>query len=592
MYSKRLYPLFAALAATLVLTACGGSSSGNLRASDPPPNDERGELTPGNIMILSSSTDADAPVFSLTSLDRTEPDAPFDTLTIEGLPDAEMLLGMDYRPATGDLYALGSSGTLHIIDPVTATVVSSVALIPAPDATPVFVALDGMQFGVDFNPVPDRLRVTSDTGQNLRINVETGETIVDGALDSGTDGTRITGSAYTNSFAGTATTRLFNIDSGENLLYLQQPPNDGDLINPVSLGIDISADNGFVIDGLNNLALAALTVEGSTGLYTIDLAGTADVATLIGPLAIDGVIHGIALPPPQAPEVVALTRDNTLARFSLLMPSSVTSVPVTGLMIEEEVLIGVDVRPATGELYAVSDQGNIYIVNAGNGNAVLQATLRAAPDDTFTMLMGSDYGMDFNPVPDRLRLISDSGQNLRINVETGDTITDGNIAYAEEEDLGGIEDIPLLGPLLGLIGGIVLPDDGDDAPAPAITAAAYTNSFAGTPATELFTLDTQNDSLNLQNPPNDGIQVPLIDITDAIQGIQGIQGDQAFDIAGGDNGIVVAALSDNGMPPYVLYRVNLMSGDFTPVTGDEASSTIGGPDGPAIRGLTVVFPEM
>lgn len=586
MYMKRLYPLCAALAATLVLAACGGSSSGNLRASDPPPDDPRGELTPGNIMILSSSVNADATVFSLTSLDRTEPDAPFDTLAIEGLPDAEMLLGMDYRPATGDLYALGRSGMLHIIDPITATVVSSVPLIPAPDATPVFVALEGTQFGVDFNPVPDRLRVTSDTGQNLRINVDTGETLVDGALDSGTGETRITGSAYTNSFAGTATTRLFNIDSGENLLYLQEPPNAGTLVNPVTLGIDVSADNGFVIDGLNNLALAALTVEGSTGLYTIDLAGTADVATLIGPLAVDGTINGIALPPPQPPEVVALTQGNTLARFSLLMPSSITTVPVTGLMIEEEMLIGVDVRPATGELYAVSDQGNIYIVDAENGNAALQATLGPAPDDTFTMLMGNDYGMDFNPVPDRLRLISDSGQNLRINVETGDTISDGNIAYADEEDLGGIEDIPLLGPLLGLLGNILLPDAGDDAPAPAITAAAYTNSFAGTQTTELFTLDTQNNSLNLQNPPNDGVQVPLIDTPFAIQG------DQAFDIAGGDNGIVVAALSENGMPPYVLYRVNLMSGAFTPVTGDEASSTIGGPDGPAVRGLTVVFPEM
>ncbi|MCH8543162.1 MAG: DUF4394 domain-containing protein [Alcanivorax sp.] len=532
-------------------------------------------------MILSSTLDSGTPVFSLTSLDRTAPDAPFDTLTIQGLPDAEELLGMDYRPATGQLYALGRSGTLHILDPVNASVISSVALIPAPDTTPPFVALEGMQFGVDFNPVPDRLRVTSDTGQNLRINVDTGETIVDGELDSGTDGTMITGSAYTNSFAGTATTRLFNIDSGNNLLYLQQPPNDGNLINPVTLGVDISADNGFVIDGLNNLALAALTVEGSTGLYTIDLAGTADVATLVGPLSVHGTINGIALPPPQAPEVVALTDDNTLARFPLLMPDSIETVAVTGLMVDEEVLIGVDVRPATGELYAVSDQGNIYIVDAENGSALFQATLSAAPDDTFTMLMGTDYGMDFNPVPDRLRLISDSGQNLRINVETGATITDGDIAYADEGDLGGIEDIPLLGPLLGLIGNILLPEA--DAPTPAITAAAYTNSFAGTTTTELFTLDTQNDSLNLQNPPNDGVQVPLIDTPFAIQG------DQAFDIAGGDNGIVITALSENGMPPYVLYRVNLMSGEFTPVTGDESTSAIGGPDGPAIRGITVLL---
>ncbi|MBZ2187568.1 DUF4394 domain-containing protein [Alcanivorax sp. JB21] len=581
MYSTRLYPLCATIALAVTLTACGGSSSGNLQPADPPPPDERGELTPGNIMVLSSTTDNDTPVFSLTSLDRTEPDAPFDTLSIEGLPDAEALLGMAYRPATGDLYALGRSGMLHVIDPVNATVISSVALTPAPDTMPQFVALEGTQFGVDFNPVPDRLRVTSDTGQNLRINVDTGATIVDGDLDSGTDDTRITSSAYTNSFAGTASTRLFNIDSGDDLLYLQQPPNDGNLVNPVSLGVNASADGGFVIDGLNNLALAALTVDGSNGLYVIDLNGTADVATLIGPLAVNGTIHGLALPPPQPPQVIALTGDNTLATFPLLMPASLNTVMVTGLM-AEEALIGVDVRPATGDLYAVSDQGNIYIVDPDTGTATFQATLSAAPDDPFTMLTGTDFGMDFNPVPDRLRLISDSGQNLRINVETGATITDGDIAYAEEGDLGGIEDIPLLGPLLGIIGSILLPED--DAPVPAITAAAYTNSFAGTATTELFTLDTQNNSLNLQSPPNDGVQVPLVDTPFALQG------DQGFDIAGGDNGIVIAALSENGMAPYVLYRVNLMSGDFTPVTGDVTSSTIGGADAPAIRGITVFFP--
>ncbi len=48
---------------------------------------------------------------------------------------------------------------------------------------PVFATtLNGSVFGVDFNPVADRLRVVSDVGQNLRINPTTGVAIADGSL--------------------------------------------------------------------------------------------------------------------------------------------------------------------------------------------------------------------------------------------------------------------------------------------------------------------------------------------------------------------------------------------------------------------------
>ena len=43
--------------------------------------------------------------------------------------------------------------------------------------------LQGTSFGVDFNPTVDRLRIISDTGQNLRTNVADGSTNVDGTLN-------------------------------------------------------------------------------------------------------------------------------------------------------------------------------------------------------------------------------------------------------------------------------------------------------------------------------------------------------------------------------------------------------------------------
>ena len=64
--------------------------------------------------------------------------------------------------------------------------------------------------------------------------------------------------------------------------------------------------------------------------------------------------------------------------------------------------------------------------------ATFKASLLAATgdDNPYTALTGSQFGVDFNPVADRLRVPSDSGLNLRINADTGATTTDGTINRA------------------------------------------------------------------------------------------------------------------------------------------------------------------
>ena len=111
------------------------------------------------------------------------------TLNITGLQPSETLLGIDYRVAKDQLYALGSSGRLYIIneDTAAATVVGM----------PFAVKLEGTQFGFDFNPTVDRIRLVGNNGQNLRLNPETGGiAAVDGNIN-GAPGARIAGSAYT-----------------------------------------------------------------------------------------------------------------------------------------------------------------------------------------------------------------------------------------------------------------------------------------------------------------------------------------------------------------------------------------------------------
>ena len=73
------------------------------------------------------------------------------------------------------------------------------------------VALEGTYFGVDFNPAADRLRIISDTGQNLAHNVNPqGTTAVNMVLNypapvSINPALGVTGAAYTNNDLSDAT---------------------------------------------------------------------------------------------------------------------------------------------------------------------------------------------------------------------------------------------------------------------------------------------------------------------------------------------------------------------------------------------------
>lgn len=533
MIRQLTYLLIPAL--LLFLSACGGSSNSRNQASGPA---DMFYLTDNNRLI---------------GVTRSAPTRAVSNRAVGGLMEGEILVGIAFRPATGDLYALGSGSNLYVVNTDSGMAGPPVALD---------VTLDGESFGVDFNPVPDRLRVTSNTGQNLRINVDNGETMVDGPINGGMDGTTISASAYTNSFAGTETTRLFNIDSGTNTLYLQNPPNDGTQMNPVALGFDVEDGNGFVIDGQTNEGLALLTSEGVTGLYSINISAMENPATLIASLGAGINYLGLAIPPAHPPMVTGLTLDNTLITFSPRNPGMILNeVDITGLTMMPDDVIGIDRRPATGDIYIVTASGRLYTVDPMSGAATFASALipAPAPNDNFVGLEIGDVSLDFNPTVDRLRLIQSTGQNLRINVDTGEALVDGmiNLPEADEESQ------------------------------PSIAAAAYTNNFGTAVSTLLITVDAANNQFNEQIPPNDGTQVPQAMITPMPSG------PQSLDIAGGDNGLALFGLSESQAGTVTLYRLNLMDYAITPViNGNTDMSRIGGMDGPGLLGFTIFFPEM
>jgi hypothetical protein len=231
---------------------------------------------------------------ALIRFNTTTPAVVLGRATLSGLQPGETLLGVDFRPANNALYGVGSSGRLYTVDPTSgaARMVGAGPLDPAPR---------GSAFGVDVNPVPDRLRVVGTDGQNLRINMDTLEVIVDGALAYAAGdrnaGARpgVVAAGYTNNMAGAQSTMLYVIDSGLDVLALQNPPNDGVLNTVGPLGLNTADLTGFDIAPGTGTAYAALTPAGASasGLYRVDLSSGA--ARAIGPIGGGQPLRGLAL---------------------------------------------------------------------------------------------------------------------------------------------------------------------------------------------------------------------------------------------------------------------------------------------------------
>lgn len=531
-----------ALLAVAALAACGSSND------DQPVPPVASPVAVGDTVALTVSG-------SVLSFDRATPATLKGSIAVSGLLPNEKLVGLDVRPADGLLYALSNQARLYTLNAATGVATFKAALAAATGDDNPYTALTGSQFGVDFNPVADRLRVVSDTGLNLRIDVTTGATITDGVINGAA--AAITASAYTNAVAGTTSTQLYSLDAAGGQVYLQDPPNNGTLTAPIALGGTFAGANGFDIDARNNTAYAALTSAGSTALYTVPLTA-GSTATRIGTIGTGEALTGMALIQPATPKVYALTADSRLASFDPAAPATLSaSMPISGLISGESVL-GIDFRPANGKLYALTSTARLLTVDADSGASTVVATLSADAADATLPYNGlgnaARFTVDFNPVADRLRVINDSGLNLRINVDTGATTTDGAINRT------GV--------------------------APLVAGGAYGNSFAGTRSTVLYDLDAASSVLAQQVPPNDGTLVNVGTLAVPFSGAA------SMDIAGGANGLVLAALRTSATGPYTLYTVSLTTGAatlFRNTTGDATRSLIGGSAGPSVLDIAIKF---
>lgn len=428
------------------------------------------------------------------------------SVSISGLTGTEKILSIDFRPATGELYGISNASKLYVIR------LNGAA---RPIGTTFSPVLNGTIASMDFNPTVDRIRLITNTGQNLRIHPETGAVAATDGNINGVSNAVVSGAAYTNSKAGASSTILFDIDISTKKLYKQDPPNDGKLIEVGSLGVEIGSSTSFDISSDNTKALAAGTANGNSSIYTISL--ETGKATLAGKFPMSTPIEGIAIP--TDPVAYAVDNANNFLIFNPMSPATVISKPITGLALTESI-VGIDFRPLNGQIYALGSLSRLYTVNTATG-----ALTPVGAGTLTTLLSGSSFGFDFNPAVDRIRIVSNTGQNLRLHPETGVVVS---------------------------VDGILKPGS------PAISAAAYTNNFTGTTETILFDIDHATDKLYKQTPPNDGSLVEV--------GSLGVNAESTngFDI-GSASGTAYAILTVGGVNK--IYTINLTTGAAT-ATGD------------------------
>ena len=331
----------------------------------------------------------------------------------------------------------------------------------------------------------------------------------------------ITSIAYTNNISGAATTELFDIDATTGKLYKQTPPNNGTLVEVGSLGVTYTGKGGFDINADNTVALATFNVGTTTKLYSVNLAtaATTFLANFTNNL-IDIAVF-------TQPVAYTVSTNGMLQVFNPLATGTVVSKAITGLAAGESIL-GIDFRPLNGQLYGLASTtdgaAKLYTFNLSSGVATpLGAGFMIAAGVTAV-------GFDFNPTVDRIRVVTNTGQNLRLNPNDGTlAATDGNLNPGT----------------------------------PSITGAAYTNNFAGATSTSLFVLDAT--TLYMQSPPNSGtlINVGSLGLTNAIQ--------NGFDIGGTSNN-AYALFTVGGTTK--VYAVNTTTGAAT--AGIDFPNTVSG----------------
>ncbi len=247
------------------------------------------------------------------------------------------------------------------------------------------------------------------------------------------------------------------------------------------------------------------------------------------------VAAALAIPSAQATEpaglrVFGLSSDNALIRFDADQPRRERFVGYISGFDTDTWVVGIDFRVQDGLLYAVGDKGGIYTVDTKNAQAALVERLDIA-------LQGASFGVDFNPAADALRVISDTGQNLRHPFS-------GPTQFVTQDDM--FLRNPPVPPAVAV-------------PRTGIAAAAYTNNdLSLETGTTLFDVDPTLGQVLVQSPANSGNVVASGNLRVDAGPVAGfdIYSRLSKGIASLNQGYAALAVGD----AYRFFRVNLLTG--------------------------------
>lgn len=258
--------------------------------------------------------------------------------------------------------------------------------------------------------------------------------------------------------------------------------------------------------------------------------------------------------PLRSEQLLALTQDMTLLRLRAGQPAKpLATVRVQGLAAGDR-LVGIDYRVARGVLYGLGQSGRLYTVDADSGQATQVGSEPAV------LMRSEQYGMDFNPTVDRIRVIGDRGGNMRLHPDTGKAI-DGNPAQEGVQPDATLQ---------------YLADDVRAGKKPAVMAVAYTYNPRNDKVTTLYGIDADAGTLVVQgsredevpfvSPDKGGLRtvgslgLPRWDVIGLEPGGQGYGPilEASFDISDVKNVALLAARQKLGATQ--LYEVNLQTG--------------------------------
>lgn len=284
-------------AATVLLAAC---ASQPMEPLGPPAKE----------MIYAATT-----TNQLIQFNAGQPQKTLSSRALTGLTAGDTLLGIDYRVAKGQLFGLGASGQLYRIDAKT----GAASAVGTPSALP----KDGArEWGFDFNPTVDRIRVVNDAGYNLRLHPDTGA-VVDGnpnepglqfdgrlAYDAADvnagKSPAVVAAGYTYNKDNDKITTNYALDGAAGTLVHQGSkegvtpavsPNTGRIFSVGALGAGAFAHATFDISDVSNTAYAGLRAAGATSTrwHQVDLA--TGKARFIGTVGGGEALVGAAIEP-------------------------------------------------------------------------------------------------------------------------------------------------------------------------------------------------------------------------------------------------------------------------------------------------------